>query len=68
VLVMKVFAWFGLLLMCWQLFNALRFQEIRWRGSGRTTRRCEQPALFWLAIAANLPIVGVFLAIVMFAH
>jgi hypothetical protein len=64
---LRIFCGFALMLLSWQLFEALRTTEIKMRGGG-VIRRDEKPELFWFAVASHLPIIGIFLWVVLFAR
>jgi hypothetical protein len=65
--VFRILCAISLVAICWQLFQALRFQEFRMRA-GLTIYKHESPRLFWLIFVSSFPLMGVLLAIVLFAR
>ena len=65
-LMVRIAAGTVLFIVSWQIFQALRDHEIRGRN-GYSIYKHESPVLFWLAIAACLPLMAVLLFMILFA-
>ena len=65
-LVVRIAAGIVLTAISWQIFQALRYHEIRGRG-GASIYKHESPALFWLVLASCLPLMAVLLFMILFA-